>query len=258
MIRSPTLYINFEGQEGAGKTSQTSLLVEYLKSKKKSVLNTKEPGTPLIPMTMRLRRLMLEQGFTDNMKATRTEITEILLNEPELTQNATEFLEEIQKTTDEKMNLRTRELLSQAIRSIHLEHLIYPEIYDDGECFDYIVQDRGILSGLVYGNCCGNSMEELEKLAMKVCKTKSMDEIYKLYDKVILLVCDPEEGLKRARSSKQEFKTGDAIENKGVEFQKQVYDKMFEIGKKFNPIIIDTSNKNKEQVFEEIKKALNL
>ena len=101
-------------------------------------------------------------------------------------------------------------------------------------------------------------LEELEKLAMKVCKTNSMDEIYKLYDKVILLVCDPEEGLRRARSSKQEFKTGDAIENKGVEFQKQVYDKMFEIGKKFNPIIIDTSNKNKEQVFEEIKKALNL
>ena len=72
MIRSPTQFILLEGTcDGCGKTSQTSLLVEYLKSKKKSVLNTKEPGTPLIPMTMRLRRLMLEQGFTDNMKATR-------------------------------------------------------------------------------------------------------------------------------------------------------------------------------------------
>ncbi len=98
-------YICFEGLEGTGKTTQCALLAEYLRSKGLRVLLTKEPGTPLAPITMDLRGLMLDKQY------------------------------------DEQLTPLARELISQSIRSIHMEKIIYPAI----QVHDYIIQDRGLL-----------------------------------------------------------------------------------------------------------------
>jgi dTMP kinase len=100
-------YICFEGTEGSGKSTQTQKLVDYLRSKGYKVLQTKEPGTPLSPLTMELRKIMLDSQY------------------------------------ESQLTMTARELISQAIRSIHLERVVIPALSE----YDYIIQDRGILSG---------------------------------------------------------------------------------------------------------------
>ena len=143
-------YIVFEGTEGVGKTTQTQKLVDYLKVQGFSVFHTKEPGTVHSPLTMQLRGIMLDNQYDD-----------------QLTQNA-------------------RELVSQAIRSIHLEKVIRPAMNK----YDFIVQDRGILSGLAYGEACGNDIGWLETLADCVSEpmTSSHNGFYnELYTRTIFL-----------------------------------------------------------------------
>jgi dTMP kinase len=124
-----TKYICIEGTEGVGKTTQTQKLVDHLRNLGYSVLQTKEPGTAHSPLTMELRNIMLNAKYEEQL--TRT----------------------------------ARELISQAIRSIHVEKVIKPAY---GK-YDFIVQDRGILSGLAYGEACGNDIGWLESLAQKYC-----------------------------------------------------------------------------------------
>ena len=51
------LFITFEGIDGCGKTTQLDLLVEYLKSKGKEVLVTREPGA--VGLGEKLREILL-------------------------------------------------------------------------------------------------------------------------------------------------------------------------------------------------------
>ena len=80
-------YIVLEGTEGVGKTTQTVTLVNYLERQGYSCLQTKEPGTVHSPLTMELRNIMLNAKY------------------------------------DEQLTTSSRELISQAIRSIHLEQV---------------------------------------------------------------------------------------------------------------------------------------
>ena len=210
-----TQYIVFEGVEGVGKTTQVQKLTDHLRQQGFSVLQTKEPGTPLSPITMQLREIMLDNQY-DN----------------QLTQSA-------------------RELISQAIRSIHLENIIKPAI---GK-YDFIIQDRGILSGLAYGEACGNDIDWLMNLADYVSSPMTKLDFgffNELYTKTILLDGNISTGLDKALSSKQEFETGDAMESRGESFLKSVKDNMDMHSDNFDTIKIFVDGKNIDEVFVEI------
>lgn len=211
-------YICLEGTEGVGKTTQTQKLVDHLISKGYKVLQTKEPGTPLSPVTMKLREIMLSNEF------------------------------------DKDLTPPARELISQTIRSIHLGKVVYPA---QADC-DFIIQDRGILSGLAYGTACGNETSWLEKLAAYAVGVHPEKHIYGLYDDVLYLRGNVSKGLDRALSSKQEFKDGDAMESRGNEFLDQVGRNMDEMSTGFNAKIIDVDGKSIDEVFSEILSTLNL
>ncbi|MFC1704392.1 dTMP kinase [Candidatus Omnitrophota bacterium] len=50
-------FITFEGSEGSGKSTHARLLCDYLKKKKRSVLNLREPGSTFI--SEKVRRILL-------------------------------------------------------------------------------------------------------------------------------------------------------------------------------------------------------
>lgn len=209
-------YICFEGTEGVGKTTQTAKLVEYLQSKGYKVLQTKEPGTPLSPLTMEMRKLMLDAQF------------------------------------DEEMTPTARELISQAIRSVHLEKVVIPAL----EEYDFIVQDRGILSGLSYGVACDNDIYWLLQLVREITPSK---QPFDLYNSVIYLTSDKvAEKLEVAKNAKQEFEAGDAMEARGASFMAQVKVNMDTFSQSFNTVKINVDGKNIEQVFAEIASSLQI
>lgn len=202
-------YIVIEGSEGVGKTTQVELLVKALKDRGYKVLQTKEPGTPLSPLTMTLRNIMLNNDY------------------------------------DKELTKTARELISQAIRSIHLEKVIYPAL----DQYDFIIQDRGVLSGLSYGAACGNSYKSLLNLTNIVLDGSDMSH---LYDKVILLTGSISDGLNRALLSKKEFEAGDAMESKGVSFLNEVSQKMTSLALSFPSFNIKIDGKGINQVHQEI------
>lgn len=214
-----TRYIVFEGEEGTGKTTQTAMLAQHLRDKGFSVLETKEPGTQHLPLTMALRKIMLDGQYEDQITPT------------------------------------AREFISQSIRSIHLEKLVYPAIEEN--TYDFIIQDRGILSGLAYGTACSNSQDWLVELAEEV-SSKDPEELFKLYDTTIYLTGDVDAGLKRALASKQEFEAGDAMEAKGTRFIGEVSENFKEMSSWFNADTINIDDKSIDQVFIEILELLKL
>lgn len=206
-------YICLEGTEGVGKTTQTQLLAEHLIMKGFSVLVTKEPGTPLSPLTMEMRGIMLDKQY------------------------------------DEEMTIHAREFISQAIRSVHIENIIRPAL----KTHDFIIQDRGILSGLAYGTACGNDERFLEHMSHM-----HDARFYALYDTVLYLTGDVSKGLDTALSSKQEFEAGDAMEAKGLDFIEQVRRNMDLQSKRFNTKEINVDGKDIDTVLNEMLVVLDL
>jgi len=211
-------YICFEGTEGVGKTTQTQKLVDYLRAKGFKVLQTKEPGTSHLPLTVQLRGYMLDKQY------------------------------------DEQLTAPARELISQAIRSIHIEKLILPALTE----YDYIIQDRGILSGLAYGSACGNELQDISDLVRYVTTPAIGKLDVGFYDSIIYLKGDTSAGLKKALESKKEFAAGDAMEAKGSSFLQKCSHNMDEMSKSFNTAIINVDNKNIDEVFNEILRTLKL
>ena len=214
-----TRYIVFEGEEGTGKTTQTTRLAKHLEDKGFRVLLTKEPGTQHLPLTMALRTIMLDGQYEDQIRPT------------------------------------AREFISQSIRSIHLEKLVYPAMEENK--YDFIIQDRGVLSGLAYGTACGNDTGWLEGLAKDV-SDRDTGELYDLYDNTIYLTGNVDAGLKRALASKQEFEAGDAMEARGNSFIENVSENFKEMSSWFNADTINVDDKNIDQVFGEILELLKL
>jgi dTMP kinase len=211
-------YICFEGTEGVGKTTQTQKLVDYLRGKGYKVLQTKEPGTPHAPLTMQLRGIMLDKQY------------------------------------DEQLTAPARELVSQAIRSIHIEKVIIPAL----DQYDFIVQDRGVLSGLAYGSACGNDLEDIENLIRYVVAPAEGLVPDSLYDVIIYLKGDTSAGLKKALQSKQEFAAGDAMEARGNTFLQTVSANMDEQSELFNTKTISVDGKGIDEVFADILRALDI
>ena len=211
-------YICLEGTEGVGKTTQTQKLVDHLRAKGHKVLQTKEPGTSHAPLTLQLRAFMLDKQY------------------------------------DEQLTAPARELISQAIRSIHLEKVIVPAFKE----YDYIVQDRGMLSGFSYGHACGNPMEDLVAISNYITDPVVGQLADGIYDSIIYLKGDTSVGLQKALQSKQEFAAGDAMEAKGNSFMKTVSSNMDELSKGFNTRVVSVDGKNIEEVFSEILRALDI
>jgi dTMP kinase len=217
-------YICLEGTEGVGKTTQTQKLVDYLKSQGFSVLQTKEPGTPLVPLTMMLRGIMLDNQY------------DAVLTKP------------------------AREFISQAIRSIHLERLVVPALNE----YDFIIQDRGILSGYAYGTACGNEFNNLYSMACQNVDSADANanllalQPEKIYDSVIYLRGDSLKGLAKAKAAKQEYAAGDAMESRGDTFIDQVSKNMDTMSLRFNTVRIDVDGKSIEDVHNEILAGLGL
>lgn len=217
-------YICLEGTEGVGKTTQTKILVDTLKARGYRVLQTKEPGIDLVPLTMVLRGIMLDNQY------------DAVLTKP------------------------AREFISQAIRSIHLERLVVPSLFE----YDFIIQDRGILSGYAYGTACGNQFSSVQQMA--TWNVDSADEGKDLlplraeliYDKVIYLRGDSIKGLLKAKAAKQEFATGDAMESRGNSFMENVSKNMDEMSSRFKTVRIDVDGKSIEEVHLEIMTSLEL
>jgi len=216
-LKNKAKYYVIEGVEGSGKSTHTKKLASYLENNGFKVLLSKEPGTPLAPLTMELRGVMLDAKH------------------------------------EEQMTVPARELISQAIRSIHLEKVIIPA-FDN---YDYIIQDRGILSGLAYGHQCGNSHWDLNQLASMVTRV-SGSNWHDLYSKVIYLKGDPAKGLARALNAKQEFAAGDAMEAKGSDFMSRVAKDMDEMVQAFPHCIINMEGKTVEENFNEILRNIGL
>lgn len=216
-------YFCFCGTEGVGKTTQCQLLVDYLRSQGHSVLQTKEPGTQHAPLTMLLRGIMLDNQY------------------------------------DAALTRPAREFISQAIRSIHLEKVIIPAMSQ----YDYIIQDRGILSGYAYGEACGNSFNDLYSMAVQNIDSANDDrnilpaQPEQIYDKVIYLCGSASRGLQRAKMSKQEFETGDAMESRGDSFIERVSTNMDKMSHRFKTIKIEIDNKTIEEVHKEILKYID-
>lgn len=209
-------YICFEGTEGVGKTTQCNLLAHTLMAQGYKVLLTKEPGSPYAPLTMVLRGIMLDKQY------------------------------------DEQLTIPARELISQAIRSIHLEKVVIP----NNDEYDFIIQDRGMLSGLAYGVSCGNTESFIKGLMESVTPGS---EPFQLYDDVVYLQGNVAASLDKAKNAKQEFKAGDAIEAKGVGFMENVSNNMKHYSKKFMGVkYINVDGKSIEEVSREIMEALDL
>lgn len=224
-------YICIEGIDGTGKTTQLNLLVSYLEQKGFKVIKTKEPGTDRVPLTLKLREICLDNAYASMLKG------------------------------------YTREFILQSIRGIHLNNDIYQNLNNDT---DFIIQDRGIVSGLAYGAAFGMDLEQLIKLNNIIVSEKGQEigitTIYDVYDKVIFFTTKQAASfLENAINAKQEFETGDAIEAEGAEFMQKVLINFFKTKKilKDKLIIINvedgTSGKlrPKEDILNDVIKVLN-
>jgi thymidylate kinase len=127
--------------------------------------------------------------------------------------------------------------------------------------YDYVIQDRGILSGLAYGSACGNDPSILMYLAGYVTTGKEdpeLESVRGLYDSIIYLKGDTSAGLKKALQSKQEFAQGDAMEARGNSFLQTVSSNMDEQSQLFNTKVVNVDGKSIEEVFSDILLALDL
>lgn len=211
-------YICVEGVEGTGKSTQCRLLKDYLEARGYKVLLTKEPGTSLLPVTMELRGLMLDAQH------------------------------------DASLTVLSRELISQAIRSIHMEKLVIPAL----ENYDFIIQDRGVLSGLSYGRACGNDLPWLIEMAQTVTGQGKDRALYNIYDSVLFFDGNASLGLQRAQQAKQEYAAGDAIEAKGNDFMETVKRYMHELKELFPVRVLNIDGKSIDNVHREVLDVLGL
>lgn len=211
-----TKYIVIEGCDGVGKTTLINNLENYLKAKKQVVLVTKEPGTENVPVTMQLRDFVLNNKYKES-------VTPL-----------------------------ARELLIQSIRSIHIENTIKPAL---GK-YDYIIQDRGVMSSIAYGMACGFDYEWLKDINNK---TTNSDDSINIYDHTIYLQGDVLKSLSNAIDCKKEFNDGDIIESMGNDYMKKVEANFGFLIDKVNRLdAINVIDKDAKQVFIETIRMLNI
>ena len=180
MSKKTPLYVVFEGGEGCYKSTTISNVFNELTSLGFNVLQTKEPGTNHLPITMKLREIVLDSSNADQLTPIASE------------------------------------LIKQAIRSIHIEKLIRP-IYNSSE-YDFILQDRGQLSGRIYAEMLGVNQVASSIVQLTTKNPISTKSPFSLSDLTIIMHRSDSNGLSIAKQAKKEFESGDCIESLGSEF----------------------------------------
>jgi dTMP kinase len=84
-VKSPGVFITFEGMDGSGKTTQMNRLAERLSAAGRKVLVTTEPGGP--PIAQKIRRIIL-----DSAHAEMSPTAEVLLYFASRAQNVDEWI----------------------------------------------------------------------------------------------------------------------------------------------------------------------
>lgn len=221
----PPIYICFSSIDGTGKTTHVDLLVNELRKVGFKVKKSKEPGNEDLPASMVFRDVMLNAKYT------------------------------------KEMTMLAREFASQAARSISMEKDIFPILDNvNNDNYNFIIQDRGALDGIAYGMAEGNDKELLQIFVDKILqkKERKLKSAYHIYHLIIYFDGDVKTCLERARKCKSEFKQGDVIESKGIEYMKQVKQNMeqeldiLEQDDKSRVLRININNKSIDQVEEEI------
>lgn len=244
-------YICFEGSEGVGKTTQINKLYDFL-SKNHTVLLTKEPGTPHLPITQELRKFILDSKYEKNPKELVSDLTTLItLSDSNLfTSDSKEWLSiaSFLTKTHNKITLEARELILQSVRSIHFHNLIAKS-----RNYDFVIQDRGILSGMAYGMAGGVDTNFMKWLNDRSTKSSIGKNWNQSYDLIIMLEGNVSKGLKRAQEAKQEFSQGDVIESRGDLFLEKVDSNFKLLKNEFPTKTINVDNRSIEEIFEEIK-----
>ena len=217
-----TIHVVFEGTDGMGKTTQWNRCVKSLRAAGYNVKDTREPGSLWQPITMIFRNWMLDPKYQEDAALLRREILAMLedpTNTAFLTVHARVFLRIVASGNIATVQPMERELISQAIRSIHHKLLLQPTV--ESKTYDYIIQDRGTLSGLAYGQSRGNEAQWLSDLAMMVTDTTSLEEAIGFYTHIIYFHGDVAKGLARSHAARGGA-PADVIERDGVEGMKKV------------------------------------
>lgn len=194
------MFITFEGSEGSGKTTQSTLLAKALQKEGFDVIVTYEPGGTRI--SQQIREILL-----DPENAGMTTLTELLL-----------YL---------------------AARAQHIKEVIKPAL-EEGKIvicdrfIDATLAYQGYGRGLNKETCL---VELIQKLNSLVTNEASLQDIKP--NLTFILDIDPAEGLKRAINiHKEAYFTdvypagkGDRIEQEELEFHQRVRDGYFEIAR---------------------------
>jgi dTMP kinase len=85
LVKTPGIFITFEGMDGSGKTTQMHRLAARLRALGRTVLETAEPGGP--PIAMKIRRILL-----DNANGELSPTTEVLLYFASRAQNVDQWI----------------------------------------------------------------------------------------------------------------------------------------------------------------------
>ena len=243
-----------EGIEGTGKSTQTPKLALHFREQGEETIESREPGTALVPMTLSLRKLMLDAYYVNDRRSLRAEIRIIMngcvatvlppiaakllrwiLTQPSLDKidwdptHPMEWLtnpkgtipppSEDDATTHDPMGKVDTELISQAIRSLHIEYVLRPA--KTNGTTKHVVLDRSLFSGLAYGYSCGHDPAWLEHLAQLVLGVPKVEDIYNFYDRILYLSRDDDEmdslvRAQRVTAEVKEFQGGDKMENRGL------------------------------------------
>lgn len=219
-------YICIEGSEGTGKGTQVDLITKYLRDQGYKVLQTKEPGTDRFPLSIKFREFALDKSY------------------------------------GEAFDGITREYLMQVSRALHLNNDLYKNMYD----FDFIIQDRGIMSGLAYASALDLDKKFLKKLNNTTVsdhgKNHGINGYQDLYDLVLFFsIEDVSKYLENAKNAKQEFESGDAMEALGGEFMEKVKKEFKELFSEFpvNQVLVEDNGemRSRDDILKEcIEKIL--
>ncbi|NEG97098.1 dTMP kinase [Bifidobacterium sp. SMB2] len=176
------LFISFEGVDGVGKTTQVERLRQYLESRGRTVLVTREPGGT--PLGLALRRLLLEGVTESNANSD---------GDANTTANAA--------PTD--IAPRAEALIFAADRAQHVAETIRPALQRD----EVVITDRYLDSSLAY-QAGGRELTAREIRDLSLWATNNLLPV-----RTYLLDMDPAESHARLQHDE------DRMESAGDDFQ---------------------------------------
>jgi len=180
---SKGIYVVFEGQDGSGKSTQVALLKDFCDRHSIDCLATAEPGSIHSPLTLELRRLILDNAVMG-------------------------------------MTSLAREYLFQAARSSVLDTVVGPALAARKLVISDRGILSGLAYSKAAGFDEDTSLDLLELTSQDFCKNSNRLGAH-IYDLILLLDGNSRNSFLRA-AEKKEFAQGDAIESRGADYMLRV------------------------------------